>query len=68
MRFNFGKQNLHLPVIVDPSHGIGIREYVPQMALQVVMAVPMVLFMNPWNSEKRPILTDSDFWFFAQSA
>jgi 3-deoxy-7-phosphoheptulonate synthase len=32
------KTKSHLPVIVDPSHGIGIREYVPQMALAAVMA------------------------------
>lgn len=28
----------HLPVIVDPSHGVGIRELVPQMALAGVAA------------------------------
>lgn len=27
------KDKTHLPVIVDPSHGVGIRKYVPQMAL-----------------------------------
>ncbi|TDK41528.1 3-deoxy-7-phosphoheptulonate synthase [Algoriphagus formosus] len=32
------KAKSHLPVIVDPSHGIGIRSYVPQMALAGVMA------------------------------
>lgn len=32
------KSKSHLPVIVDPSHGIGIREFVPQMALAGVMA------------------------------
>jgi len=32
------KSKSHLPVIVDPSHGIGIRELVPQMALAGVMA------------------------------
>jgi 3-deoxy-7-phosphoheptulonate synthase len=26
------KQNSHLPVIVDPSHGTGVREYVPAAA------------------------------------
>ena len=26
------KNRTHLPVIVDPSHGIGIRSLVPQMA------------------------------------
>lgn len=32
------KAKSHLPVVVDPSHGIGIREFVPQMALAGVMA------------------------------
>ena len=32
------KEKTHLPVIVDPSHGIGIREYVEPMALAAVMA------------------------------
>jgi 3-deoxy-7-phosphoheptulonate synthase len=32
------KAKSHLPVVVDPSHGIGIREYVPQMALSGVMS------------------------------
>ena len=32
------KQKSHLPVIVDPSHGIGIRRYVEPMALAGLMA------------------------------
>jgi 3-deoxy-7-phosphoheptulonate synthase len=28
----------HLPVVADPSHGIGIREYVEPIALAAVMA------------------------------
>lgn len=32
------KDKSHLPVIVDPSHGIGMRRYVHQMALAGVMA------------------------------
>ncbi|SNS21154.1 3-deoxy-D-arabinoheptulosonate-7-phosphate synthase [Belliella buryatensis] len=32
------KAKSHLPVVVDPSHGIGIRAYVPQMALSGVMS------------------------------
>ena len=32
------KAKSHLPVIVDPSHGIGIRAYVSQMALSAVMS------------------------------
>lgn len=32
------KDKSHLPVIVDPSHGIGVRKYVEQMSLAGVMA------------------------------
>ena len=32
------KSKSHLPVVVDPSHGIGIRKYVAQMALAGVMS------------------------------
>jgi 3-deoxy-7-phosphoheptulonate synthase len=32
------KEKTHLPVIADPSHGIGIRQYVEPMALASIMA------------------------------
>ncbi len=32
------KEKSHLPVIADPSHGVGIREYVEPIALAAVMA------------------------------
>lgn len=32
------KEKTHLPVIADPSHGIGIRRFVGQMALAAIMA------------------------------
>ncbi|TXK51919.1 3-deoxy-7-phosphoheptulonate synthase [Pontibacter qinzhouensis] len=32
------KAKTHLPVIVDPSHGIGLRDYVEDMSLAAVMA------------------------------
>jgi 3-deoxy-7-phosphoheptulonate synthase len=32
------KEKSHLPVVVDPSHGIGIRAFVPSMALAGVMS------------------------------
>jgi 3-deoxy-7-phosphoheptulonate synthase len=32
------KEKTHLPIIADPSHGIGIREYVEPVALATVMA------------------------------
>jgi 3-deoxy-7-phosphoheptulonate synthase len=32
------KAKTRLPVVVDPTHGIGLREYIPQMALAAVAA------------------------------
>ncbi|MBA2623536.1 MAG: 3-deoxy-7-phosphoheptulonate synthase [Chthoniobacterales bacterium] len=32
------KAKTHLPVLVDPTHGVGLREIVPQMALAAVAA------------------------------
>lgn len=32
------KEKTHLPVVVDPSHGIGIRDFVEPVALAAVMA------------------------------
>lgn len=32
------KEKTHLPVISDPSHGIGVRRFVPEIALASVMA------------------------------
>jgi 3-deoxy-7-phosphoheptulonate synthase len=32
------KEKTHLPVVADPSHGIGIREFVESVALAAVMA------------------------------
>jgi len=32
------KAETHLPVVVDPTHGIGIRDFVPAMALAAVAA------------------------------
>lgn len=32
------KEKTHLPVIADPSHGVGVREYVPMIALAAMMA------------------------------
>ena len=32
------KEKTHLPVIADPSHGIGIRDFVPQVAMAATVA------------------------------
>ncbi len=32
------REKTHLPIVADPSHGIGIRAYVPQVALAATLA------------------------------
>ena len=32
------KAKTKLPVVVDPTHGIGLREFIPQMSLAAVAA------------------------------
>jgi 3-deoxy-7-phosphoheptulonate synthase len=32
------KEKSHLPVVVDPSHGVGVRRYVPAMAMAGLVA------------------------------
>ena len=32
------KSETHLPVVVDPTHGVGVRQYIPAMALAAVAA------------------------------
>ncbi|CAN5503909.1 3-deoxy-7-phosphoheptulonate synthase [soil metagenome] len=32
------KAKTHLPVVVDPAHGVGLRDFVPQMALASIAA------------------------------
>ena len=47
----------HLPVVVDPTHGIGLREHVPAMALAAVAAGADGLMVEVHNS---PELAKSD--------
>lgn len=51
------KAETHLPVVVDPTHGIGLREFVPQMALAAVAAGADALMVEVHNS---PELAKSD--------
>ena len=32
------KAKTHLPVVVDPAHGVGLRQFIPQMALAAIAA------------------------------
>lgn len=43
------KKETHLPVVVDPTHGVGIRDFVPQMALASVAAGADALMIEVHN-------------------
>ncbi len=51
------KSRTHLPVVVDPTHGIGLREFVPQMSLAAVAAGADALMIEVHDS---PELAKSD--------
>jgi 3-deoxy-7-phosphoheptulonate synthase len=47
------KAKTRLPVVVDPTHGIGLRDYVPQMALAAVAAGADALMIEVHNEPER---------------
>jgi 3-deoxy-7-phosphoheptulonate synthase len=51
------KAETHLPVVVDPTHGVGIRDHVPSMALAAVAAGADAIMVEVHNS---PELARSD--------
>jgi len=51
------KSKTHLPVIVDPTHALGLREFVPQMSLAAVAAGADALMVEVHDS---PELAKSD--------
>ncbi|MDQ6809790.1 MAG: 3-deoxy-7-phosphoheptulonate synthase [Verrucomicrobiota bacterium] len=51
------KSRTHLPIVVDPTHGIGLREFVPQMALAAVAAGADAVMVEVHDS---PELAKSD--------
>src|SRR2546423_3902770 len=51
------KSKTHLPVVVDPTHGIGLRDFVPQIALAAVAAGADAVMIEVHDS---PQLAKSD--------
>ncbi|WP_235296773.1 3-deoxy-7-phosphoheptulonate synthase [Portibacter marinus] len=47
------KEKTHLPVVADPSHGIGVRRFVPQIALASVMAGADALIVEVHESPEK---------------
>ncbi len=47
------KAKTRLPVVVDPTHGIGLRDYVPQMSLAAVAAGADALMIEVHDDPER---------------
>ncbi len=47
------KAKTRLPVVVDPTHGIGLRDYIPQMALAAVAAGADALMIEVHDNPER---------------
>jgi 3-deoxy-7-phosphoheptulonate synthase len=44
------KAKTHLPIVVDPTHGVGLRAFVPQMSLAAVAAGADAIMLEVHNS------------------
>lgn len=51
------KKETHLPVVVDPTHGVGLREHIPAMAIAAVAAGADAIMLEVHNN---PELAKSD--------
>jgi 3-deoxy-7-phosphoheptulonate synthase len=51
------KAKTHLPIVVDPTHGVGLRAFVPQMSLAAVAAGADAIMLEVHNS---PVDAKSD--------
>src|SRR5207244_10479456 len=51
------KAETHLPVVVDPTHGVGVRDFIPAMALAATAAGADALMVEVHNA---PELAKSD--------
>ena len=51
------KAKTHLPVVVDPTHGVGLREFIPQMSIAAVAAGADAIMLEVHHS---PDLAKSD--------
>lgn len=62
------KQKTHLPVVVDPSHGIGLRDAVAPMALAAVMAGADGVLIEVHESPEKAVSDGQQTLNFAESA
>jgi 3-deoxy-7-phosphoheptulonate synthase len=61
------KDKSHLPVIVDPSHGVGIRKHVPTMALAGVMSGADGLIMEIHETPEKAFSDGQQSLYYQQA-
>jgi 3-deoxy-7-phosphoheptulonate synthase len=47
------KSETHLPIVVDPTHGVGVREFIPAMALAAVAAGADAIMVEVHNAPEQ---------------
>jgi 3-deoxy-7-phosphoheptulonate synthase len=62
------KEKSHLPVIVDPSHGIGVRKFVESMALAGVMSGADGIIVEVHETPEKAISDGQQTLSFGESA
>lgn len=62
------KEKSHLPVVVDPSHGIGLRTHVPEMALAAVTAGADGLLLEIHEQPEKALSDGQQTLSFAEAA
>lgn len=62
------KEKSHLPVIVDPSHGIGLRNHVESMALAAVMAGADGVIMEVHECPERALSDGQQTLHYSEAA
>jgi 3-deoxy-7-phosphoheptulonate synthase len=62
------KEKTHLPVIADPSHGVGLRAYVAPLALAAVMAGADGIIYETHQTPERALSDGQQTLNFAESA
>ncbi len=61
------KEKTHLPVIADPSHGVGIREFVPVIALAAIVAGADGLIYEVHENPEEAVSDSNQTLNFAES-
>jgi 3-deoxy-7-phosphoheptulonate synthase len=61
------KDKSHLPVVADPSHGIGVRKYVDKIALASVAAGADALIVEVHNCPEKALSDGQQTLDFDQS-